>query len=371
MCEVVENTPALISKQYEKIIAKNLEKLLKENGKGQRWLADQLHKNGLTVNQGTISKYINNKCGIPLSVAVELCQIFDVSIQNLVDEHFLDGGSNQTCDADSLEGYCSKDPGLIISDLGDKFITNPEDEAFSGYLQTYYCYFFPTISQEKNILQGVLELKAEASYCRAILRLNTNKKKNGEVVWKKYTGYVIISKAVEACYILLSSPKEGELCVINLRHFCIRHQDLDCRMAEVITNGAGERHFPTVHRLLLSRVPICEEHLIFLAPHLHLNSSNIYIKKEELQKFKNENEAYQAVIENIIHGIKPVETYEFKESYIVSNAKQFLSRDETRLFLSAIRHISYKMRYNKVSTKLDETVRDTLLSFGYYQNPEE
>ena len=198
--------------------------------------------------------------------------------------------------------------------------------------------------------------------------LNTNKKKHGKTVYKYYTGCAIISKAVESCYIVLSSPKEGEICIINLRHFFIRHQDLDCRMAEVITNGAGECHFPTVHRMLLSRVPIKEEHLQYITPHLHLNSSDIHIKKEDLKKLEIETESYKDLIEHLLHRIKPIEIYDFKEDYVISNAKQFLSKEETRLFLSAVRNNSYKVRYNKVSNKLDETVRELLLSLGYYDD---
>lgn len=201
---------------------------------------------------------------------------------------------------------------------------------------------------------------------RSNIITKNQQKRNGNAVYKYYTGCAIISKAVEAFYIILSSPKEGEICIINLRHFFIRHQDLDCRMAEVITNGAGERHFPTVHRMLLSRESIKKEHLQYLIPHLHLNSSDIHIKKEDLEKLKKESKTYKDLIEHLLYKITPIEIYDFKEDYVISNAKQFLSKDETRQFLSIIRNNSYKTRYNKVSNKVDEIVRELLISLGYY-----
>ena len=139
-------------------------------------------------------------------------------------------------------------------------------------------------------------------------------------------------------------------------------------MTEVITNSAGERHFPTIHRMLLSRIPIKEEHLPYLIPHLHLNSNNIHIKKEEIEKMKAESETYKTLIEHLLYQINSVEIFDLKEDYIISNAKQFLSKDETRFFLSTIRDKAYKVRYNKVSNKLDETIYELLLSLGYYND---
>ena len=153
--------------------------------------------------------------------------------------------------------------------------------------------------------------------------------------------------------------------------FFIRHQTLDCRMAEVLTTSAGERHFPTIHRMLLSRTPIKEEHIPHIIPHLYLNSSNISINKDEIQKLAEHSLQYQNLIEHLLHNVTPVEAYNLKEDYVLSNASQFLSsKEETRLFLSELRNASHKMRYNKVSNKLDETVRELLLSLGYYKNPD-
>lgn len=366
MCTNELKSPKMASDEYAKIIAENLKKLIEATDYSQNSLSLKLKELGLDVNQGTISKYINGLSNVQLSVIIKLCDIFQISISDLADQNFEYNNYSITTNKTYSEKDNARNSGLIIPNLGKKFITNPQDEDFRGYLQKYYCYFFPTLSQEKEILIGELELSEGLSYCEATLSLKTNKKRNGNAVYKYYTGCAIISKAVEAFYIILSSPKEGEICIINLRHFFIRHQDLDCRMAEVITNGAGERHFPTVHRMLLSRESIKKEHLQYLIPHLHLNSSDIHIKKEDLEKLKKESKTYKDLIEHLLYKITPIEIYDFKEDYVISNAKQFLSKDETRQFLSIIRNNSYKTRYNKVSNKVDEIVRELLISLGYY-----
>ena len=364
-------TPQMVSKDYTEIIARNLKKLTTTTEYNQNKLAAELQNQGLAINQGTISKYISGKLEIQFSVIVKLCEIFKISISDLVNKDFEYNNPSIITNDSELEKVNTNISTLVIPNIGDKFFTNPQHEYFEAYLQKYYCYFFPTLSREKKILTGELELSAEASYCKSTLSLNTNKTKHGKPIYKYYTGCAIISKAVESCYIILSSAKEGELCLLNLRHFFIRHENLNCRMAEVITNSAGERHFPTVHRMLLSRSPIKEEHLLHILPHLHLNSNDIHIKKEELEKLKLESQTYNDLIEHLLHKVNPDEIYNLKEDYITSNAKQFLSKDETRLFLSTIRDNSYKTRYNKVSNKLDETIHELLLSLGYYNDKNE
>ena len=363
-------TPKEANDEYTKNIASNLRKLMERADYSQNSLSSQLNTMGLQVNQGTISKYLSGKSQIPLSIIVKLCEIFDISFSDLIKKDFSYDNSDYSKTPQLSTEVYKASPRLAIPELGTKFITNPKDEDFKGYLQKYYCYFFPTLSKENQLLKGIIELNEQGTCCEATLTLNTNKTRHGKTVYKHYTGYAIISKAVESFYIILSSAKEGEICVINMRHFFIRHQSLDCRMAEVITNGAGERHFPTVHRMLLSRSPIKDEHLPYLTPHLHLNSSNIFIKKEDLEILENKSVHHKDLIEHLLHRVVPIPTYEFKEDYVISNAGQFLTKDETRIFLSEIRNKAQKTRYNKVSNKLDETVRDLLLSLGYYTDTE-
>ena len=360
-------TPEEASVKYTSIITENLKKLLKATGYSQNRLSQLLEEHGLNLNQGTLSKYINDNSKIQLSVVVKICEIFDISISDLVDEHFQ--YESRVISLEELK-MNSEDSNLVISKLGEKFITNPKNEYFRGYLQDYYCYFYPTLSGEEKLLTGILKLKGDSFYCEAELRLDTNLTIEGRKVYKHYTGCAVISKAVQSVYIILSSPEDGELCFINLRYFFIRHQTLDCRMAEVLTTSAGERHFPTIHRMLLSRTPIAEEHLRNIIPHLYLNSSSINIRKDEIQKLAEHSQQYKNLIEHLIHSVTPTEVYNLKEDFVLSNANQILaSKEEARLFLSELRKMSLKMRYNKVSNKLDETVRELLLSLGYYKNP--
>lgn len=364
----LRSSPSAMSRHYQERIAGNIQKLLAATGLSQNAFAEKLRKNGLEINQGTISKYIKGDVEIQLSVVVKICEVFKIPISELVSDNFIyiDRDNAPTALDETPE---RKDSVLYIPIMGDKFTTDPKDRDFNGYLQTYYCYFFPTLSNEDRILKGTLTLRAGASVCEASLLLDTNRKRNGEPIYKTYSGCAIISTSVHAMYIILSSPDEGEICVLNLRHFFIRHQSLNCRMAEVLTNAAGETHAPTVHRMLMSRERVSDEDLQVLAPHLHLNSSEILISKEALMSIEGDkSEKHKNMLEHLVYLVDEEPVYRFREDYVRSNALQFLNKDETLVFLSQVRERSNKMRYNKVSNKVDETVHSLLRSMGYFAN---
>lgn len=368
--------PSELSEIYYSHAAENLRKIMKLKDLSQNSLVLLLQEKGIDINQGTISKYLKGEVDIQLSVLIKLCEIFDLSITDLIDPNFMMPAQEMTTDEkevlDNIEYARPEDAVLYIPKLGSKFITDSNDLDFNGWLQHYKIYFFPTLSNARNVLKGDLTLSNSnlTGVCEASLTLDTNHTRaDGTPIIKSYTGCAIISTSVHALYIILSSEEEGELCVLNMRHFYIRHQSLNCRMAAVLTNSAGEGHVPTVHRALISREEIPDDHLSYLLPQLHLNSSDILISKSDLELLRSKNEqAYGPLIDHLTNLIEPVPVYFFKEDYVRSNALQFLKdKKETMLFVFAARDLAYKTRYNKVSNKVDESVHALLCAMGHYK----
>ena len=355
--------PKELNEQYEAAIRRNVTELMRDRGISQSQLAAKLEERGLALSQGNLSLILSGKKHVPLSLVVHLCGHFGVSLEELVDENF---GSAKQAAAPMPQVY-SDDLLNLIPNLGDSFITDPSSPEFQGYLQTYYFYMQPTLSYETRMLQGTLRLEACGTVCEASLDLNTGKTAGGKPLHKHYRGRVIISKAIDAVYILLASAVEGELSIISFRHFHLRHQPLDCRIAAVLTNQAGEFHSPTMHRMFLSRTPIQPEHLSLLMPHLQLNSGAINIPRENLERLSR-NEPEYAQLLNALTMIPASETFYWTEDYVLGVAQHFLSKDQIPLFLTRVREISDHASSNKASRRANSLLRKLLLSLGYYRD---
>lgn len=253
-------------------------------------------------------------------------------------------------------------------------ITNPTHTQFTGYVQPYYCYYYPTHSsenkKEENILKGILQLEPEGDYCKATLEINTNTiADDGNINYKKYTGYAAISTTVDSLNCIMYSDSLCEFCFLMFRHFKLNFGNLDCRIAEVLSSSsAAEERRPTVLRMLLSREEIDDKDLKIMAPSFSLNYSTISISKDNLQKTSNDSDVYNKIIEDLINSNISQSMYLLKENDIFSIALKHLKNKEAALeFLMYLRANSYAYRYNKVSNKADDTVREILLSKGYYK----
>ena len=358
--------PSEMNAKYEAAIREKLDALMRANHYSQTQFCEMLRERGLDLGgQGNLSSMLKGRKRIPLSLIVHICDIFGISLAELVDESF--GGARQA-DAQMPRLYSDELLNQIPS-LGDAFITDPACSEFHGYLQTYYFYMFSSHSYESKILTGTMTLQACGSVCEAHLDLNTNKTADGKPLLKHYQGRVIICKAIDAVYILLSSDVEGEINMISFRHFHLPHQPLDCRIAAVLTNECGEFHAPTVHRMFLSRTPIQPEHIHLLLPHLRLNSSSIDVPADRLERFVR-NEPEYADLVNALTMIPAKPTYFWTEDYVLGVARHYLDRAEIPVFHSKLRAIALSEKANKASRRPNNHVRDLLLSLGYYHDHE-
>ena len=355
--------PKEMNEQYEEAIRKNLMELMRQRGISQSQLAQILEQRGLALSQGNLSLILSGKKHFPLSLVVHLCGHFGVSLEELVDENF---GSAREAAAPMPQVY-SDELLHMIPNLGGSFITDPSSPEFQGYLQTYYFYMQPTLSYDTRMLQGTLTLEACGAVCEASLDLNTGRTAGGKPLHKHYRGRVFISKAIDAVYVLLASPVEGDFSILSFRHFHLPHQPLDCRIAAVLTNEAGEFHSPTMHRMFLSRTPIRPEHIPLLLPHLQLNGSAINIPKTNLERLARNEPAYATLL-NALTMIPASETFYWTEDYVVGVAKHFLPKEEIPLFLTRIRECTVCRTSNKVSRTANTLIRNLLMSLGYYRD---
>lgn len=355
--------PKELTKKYEDAMWRNLEALRRANKMSQNQLKEELERRGIQVLQGNLSQYLSGKKPIPLALIVHLCDIFNVSLAELVDEDF----SVEKRTVTQMPQIYSDDLMNLIPSPGDSFITNPDSPEFHGYLQTYYFYMLPTRSYNDGILTGTMELRSCGNVCEACMDLDTGKTADGKPLHKHYRGRVIIAKAIDAVYILLTSPVEGDLSVISFGHFHQTHQSLDCRIAAVLTNESGEFHSPTMHRMFLSRTPIQPEHLPLVLPHLQLNNSSVTIRCDKLEGLRQNWPEYAPLLDALTM-FPPSDTYYWSEDIVLGFAKQLLPKEQIPAFLARIREISVNRTFNKASRRANYLAQNLLLSLGYYHD---
>lgn len=371
--------PSDLNAKYEDAIRKKLVALMRASGYSQIHFCEMLQERGLGLEQGNLSSMLKGRKHIPLSLIVHICDIFKISLAELVDENF--GGARQVGGSSPAAQVYSDDLLQLIPDLGSKFIVDPSDSHFFGYLQTYHVYMFPSQGDDSRIRTGKLRLQTSGGVCEAILEINTNKIQDGVPYVKTYHGRCIISTTMRSVFILLTDREKGELSIMNFRYFHLLQYPLDCRIACTLLNATGPEHPPTMERMFLSRMEIAKEHIPLLIPHLHLNSGIIRIHQDHLEDLRNTHSEYNSLIDELLRTNQPHTIYHLDEDDVLSTARRCLCSDElpgsvirnpenpaVNLFLTRLRSFSDQPRLNKASRQADHLAHRLLRSLGYYHD---
>lgn len=388
-----------------KTICRNLLALLKARGLSERRFCQELAVKKTSITRAYFSKILHSDEPKYISAAFLLscCDFFGITLQNLTStnfnaEEYVYNDTKEHEDYLNIEALLKEEATAAVTENPEKsehaatpspsvphtnflspftntnLITDPSHILFTGYIQDYYCYYYPTHSSEnkdeENILKGILRLEPEANYCKATLKINTNTvDDNGNINYKNYTGYAAISTTADSLNCIMYSDSLCEFCFLMFRHFKLNFRKQDCRIAEVLSSSsAAEERRPTVLRMLLSKEDLDDKDLKIIAPAFSLNYSTIAISEENLQKVGNISDVYRKIVDGLIAENTPQPMYFCKEGDVSTLALKHLKNKESVLeFLMNLRANSYSYRYNKVGKKSDEAVRNILLSKGYYK----
>lgn len=365
-----EQTTAALPKEltlaYEKAIARNVDALMQGAGLSQVQLTANLKAMGLDLGQGNLSQMLSGQRRIPLSLVVYLCEYFKVSLADLVNENF--GRTPASHTESCVPPVYSEELLNTVPYLGDKFVVDPSDPHFFGYLQTYHVYFFPSQGDDIRLRTGKLRLQARGPVCEAILEVNTNKIRDGKPYIKVYRGRCIISTTMRAVYILLTDPVKGELSVLNFRYHNLGTYPLDCGIACILLNSTGVEHPPTTQRMFLSRTEIAEEHLPLLIPHLTLNNGILRVRQDLLEAYRLRNPGCHSVIDELMLINQPQSVYNFDEDDILTAARRHLTKSQVCQLLSELRSLTDDSRTHKASRRADMLSHKLLRSLGYYHD---
>lgn len=358
--------PKELNRKYEDAIRNKLDALMRSNNLSQNRLVAILQQRGLDMTQGNLSLILSGARHFPLSLIVHLCDLFHISLAELVDENF--GGAKQVGAVTSAGQVYSSDLLQLIPYLGPNFVVDPADPHFNGYLQTYHVYLFPSRMDTETIRTGTLTLSPNGSVCEAVLRIHTNKFYDAKPYIKVYRGCCIISTTVRAVYVLLSNESKGELTFLNFTYFDLDKALLNCRIAGTVVNATGSENPPTIQRLFLSRMEIQPEHLELLKPHLYLNNEYIRIRPEHLDALREEDPQYREILDLIAPVCPPVLTCNLSDRILMSFANSSMTKADAQRFLSRLRTLSEHDCFNKISARADYLCHKLLRSLGYFHD---
>lgn len=369
-------------------ISNNILRLLEVRGISQSSLLKAISQTEThTISSAQLSKALHNpkQYFISIPYLLQICDFFGVPLDTLVKTDI----SEEDCiiKEDSEFNKLIETQNLIDehkrlqvqlkqtekeTNRSSVFITDPNNLLFSSFLQTYYCYFYPTVSSEnkapETMLTGTLELKSNTDCCDVTFTIDTKKKTKNR--YKVYKGTAVISPAAQSMHFILKSESIGEYCYIIIRHFHLNSYQ-DCHMAEVLSTssvGKGKERYPTVLRMFLSRQKIKDEDLRMLAPHLWLNYSEIAVSERGLLDLKELSYDYAEIVDKLFDTAPSENMYMIKEKDVITTAKNYLDEADTLKFLTELRLQSYAYRYNKVSDTVETTIRNLLVSLGYYEH---
>lgn len=384
-------------------ICDNLKALLKARDLSQRSFCKKLAEEKTSITRTYLSKILNNPQHISAAFLLSCCDFFGITLQNLASTNFdateyiyndteehkdylhiealLKKQDTIQRNADKLpikkeviNGSLNSFSDILLPFNDSNLITDPKHTLFAGYLQDYYCYYYPTHSSENigedNILKGILKLEPNGNYCKASLKIDTNTiDDEGNINYKTYTGYAAISPSVNSLHCIMYSDSLCEFCFLMFRFFRLNFGKQDCRIAEVLSSSsADEERRPTVLRMFLSKELINDNDLKKIAPTFLLNYSTIAISEEKLQEVGNISKTYKSIVDSLIDNNTSIPMFLCKEDDIFNLALKHLKNKESALeFIMQLRCNSYAFRYNKVSMKADNAVRKVLLSKGYYK----
>lgn len=326
-------------------IGKAITHISKKKGLKQTDIMNKCMEAGYQISQATISNAKQGKGNLTLSNLLAISYALGVNVLDLLNPSF------QCSPADS-DFFASNLP-----DNSELFIRNPKSAFMKSYLGTFHILFYKTSGSNDSLIEGTLQLKENKDHtkCEAILKLTIDEldTTTGKAAEKEYHGELIISHAMRAVYCYLVNERIGELCMLVFQHIYTSYRSIETAMAMAVTTASGSNRRPTAHRMVISRHPIPEKVKDCVKGQLLMNTSEIFLSKEQLNVLLDSPEL-PASFKELLKKIS------FKsECYCIPEGSLYdVTLDETEQLkcISLVRSKSKTPKYNKISRKTDEAL---------------
>lgn len=342
-------------------VGNRISEYMKKEHLSQQDVLDAAKYKEYNIQQADLSKICSGSASNPRAQTfAQLADILNVSLDDLLS---LDVENTSMAGSDNAQLP-------IRPAASDTIITRPDNPHMKGYLGCYHAYFFPTKSDESEIIKGTIEFKPSEDNKKviAIFAFKTGKNDSqGNEIVKRYVGELVISTFMYTAYCWLRNDDIGEILYLTFNYTSIAYEELYCRVALVLTSCAGDPRVPTALRMLISKPEITDEDLAIISGQLYLNNREILISElgmKEMLKRKEiqDNEGIQELLQRdgndlVKLGVMPVLYYRFEETSIRNT---YLDSESKLLLINFLRQYASMPRYVKVSKKSDKFLYDFL-----------
>lgn len=346
--------------EYNQIVGRRLSRSLEQLHCSQQKVLLMCSERGYSISQPALSKILSGSSIQAFQVA-QICSVLSLDLSEIL----------------------SLDPETEIhvedkrQNHSNQIITDARDNVFRGYKGTYSAYFYTT-KNEDYIHCGTFKIQESplSHQCMADFRFMTGEKdENGKDIEKHYAGPIYYSVSMQAIYCEVYSEEIGEKCYLLFHYDFFAYQKLECRLVTAITVSCGVKRLPTMHKLLLTRMPLTQDDMVYLCGQLKLNNSEILISENAYREFlrdpmlpKRFFEYFgekETFAEGFLSSVAKVPYISFNESLI---SDSFLPPFDKIKIICLLRKYSSAPRYNKISGKAEELVYSYLQLQKEYDN---
>ncbi|MBD5393099.1 MAG: hypothetical protein HDR71_17230 [Lachnospiraceae bacterium] len=316
---------------YAEDIWNRIAELLKERSVKQSWLVQRCKEIGMPISQPELSKLYTRKKKINVYELLAIAKALEVSVDFLAYKDLSSGAD------------------LLNTGKSQKLLSRADSEQFNAYLGEFNIYYNKTSEQTDEIQKGHLKIfKDSLGYCEVRLQILTGEYRNRKEIVKEYTGRMLITMFLSGAYMILKNEQTGELCFMELRHRMFAVKQLECRLALCLTMSEGENRVPTVHKMLLFRQELTEEHLRVVRPYLDLYGNVIRIDKEKANQLADSlnSEAEKEALQALWNMMPGKQYYEVSIELLLRHLH--LSKDEFAAFISKFLSFADTQRYSKI-----------------------
>ena len=321
------------NREYSEHIICKIKYWMEKRNITQKELGEKLGK-----NQSSVSKILKNDNMMKIDDLYKISQALNVKVTELLEP----------------ETYTSS----VKMEESELLVSSPDKMAYNGLMGDYNFYCYRTISREKGFLKGVLRLEEgeqeNRKYCRVLLYLKTGKyNKDGKPIEKVYEGKMMISVALNSCFVEMYSKKYADCVYLNFHHMNLFDEKFECGVVGCLTTSAGENKRPVFLKAIIARKELSDQQLDELSGIIKMNNRVIRIEEQDFERIGKE------IPEDILKCFQEKKYYETDEAQIRGINKDAL-RTKSKEYITKLRKVSTSDKYIKVSSKTDEILFDYL-----------